>query len=73
MGRLSMTITCESLLLKGGETIMQRQVPTWLAVVIILAVIVVVGVVYWLLMPKPSSGVGGQVTATAIPSQPLQR
>jgi ABC-type transporter Mla subunit MlaD len=52
---------------------MQRQVPTWLAVVIILAVIVVVGVVYWLLMPKPSSGVGGQVTATAIPPQPLQR
>jgi len=39
---------------------MQQRVPTWLAVVIILAVLVVVGVAYWLLTPKPSPEVGGK-------------
>lgn len=47
---------------------MRREVPTWLAVIVILGVLIVVGVVYWLFSPKPQSGVGGQpVTVTAPP------
>lgn len=47
---------------------MSREVPAWLAVVVILVVLVVAGAVYWLLTPKPQSGVGGQpVTVTAPP------
>ncbi len=47
---------------------MRQEVPTWLAVVVILSVLVIAGVAYWLLSPKPQQGVGGQLpTVTAPP------
>jgi len=47
---------------------MRQEVPTWLAVIVILGVLIVAGAVYWFLSSKPQSGVGGQpVTVTAPP------
>lgn len=50
---------------------MRREVPTWLAVLIIIVVlVVVVGAYVWLTSPKREAG--GEVTkppATAIPSE----
>lgn len=33
--------------LKGGERVMRREVPTWLAVVVVILVLVIVAVGYW--------------------------
>ncbi|MCS3920297.1 hypothetical protein Q2T83_10375 [Fervidibacter sacchari] len=47
---------------------MRREVPTWLAGLIILVVLIVIGLVYWIFVPKPQPGVGGEpITKTAPP------
>lgn len=47
---------------------MKREIPAWIAIIVVVAVIIIVALGYWLLTPKPSPGVGGQpVTKTAPP------
>jgi len=39
---------------------MRREVPTWLAGLIILVVLIVIGLVYWIFVPKPQPGGEGK-------------
>jgi hypothetical protein len=55
-------------MMNEGVILMRREVPAWLAVLIIVVVLILVGLVYWIFIPKPQPGVGGEpITKTAPP------